>query len=230
LTLPRRRVNLPDVLYICAGMPRSGSTWLFNAVRLLLVHAGAPDIAGGYVGQLDELLTHRTVLVKLHPFQADLAAQADVVVTSHRDLRDIAASMQRHYQDTYSAVKMNEWVKSQVKWAQFAAYDLHYEQLLVDRLAEIKKLAAVLKLEPDVLEQMPYEAILAEIESQKFQKKFSSTAYDAVNLLHEGHITDGRHGSWQNVVAQESVASIEREFRGWLAHWGYLAPRDSAHP
>jgi hypothetical protein len=44
------------MIYICAGMPRSGSTWLFNVVRVLLKHGGAPDVAGGYVAQADELL------------------------------------------------------------------------------------------------------------------------------------------------------------------------------
>jgi hypothetical protein len=213
------------MIYICAGMPRSGSTWLFNAVRMILRHAGAPDLAGGYVGQMKELVTHQTALIKLHPFDAGLVARADVILTSHRDLRDVAASMQRHYQDGYSALKMNEWVRSQIKWAQFAAYDLHYERLLSDRLAVIREIAAVLKLPAPVLGRLDYDAILREIDGQKFSRQFSdNTIYDAVNLLHEGHITDGRHGSWPGVVPDEAVASIEREFRGFLVHRGYLRP------
>jgi hypothetical protein len=205
------------MIYICAGMPRSGSTWLFNAVRLLLKYAGAPDLAGGYVGQSEELLTHRTAIIKLHPFHPELAARADVILTTHRDLRDVSASMQRHYQDGYSALKMNEWVRSQIKWAQFAAYDLHYERLLSDRLAVIREIAAVLKLPAPVLGRLDYDAILREIDGQKFSRQFSdNTIYDAVNHLHEG--------SWPGVVPDEAVASIEREFRGFLVHRGYLRP------
>jgi hypothetical protein len=211
------------MIYICAGMPRSGSTWMFNVVRVLLKHAGVPDVAGGYVGQASELLTHQHAIIKLHPFDFELATRADVVLTAHRDLRDVAASMKRHYQKNYSAVEMNEWVKSQVKWAQYAAYDLHYELLLVDRLAEIRKIAATLQLPPPILAGLPYETILNEIEGQKFTKKFSeASAYDAVNLLHEGHITDGRHGSWTRVLPPEDVAAIEKEFRGWLTGRDYL--------
>jgi hypothetical protein len=211
------------MIYICAGMPRSGSTWMFNVVRLLLKHAEAPDLAGGYVGQAEELLAHQTSIIKLHPFDFGLASRADVILTAHRDLRDVAASMKRHYEKDYSAPEMNEWVKSQVKWTQYAAYDMHYELLLVDRLAEVKKIAGTLRLAPTVLARLPYEAILNEIEGQKFTKKFSeASAYDAVNLLHEGHITDGRHGSWTGVLPEKDVAAIEREFRGWLTTRNYL--------
>jgi hypothetical protein len=211
------------MIYICAGMPRSGSTWLFNVVRVLLKHGGAPDVAGGYVAQTDELLTHATSIIKLHPFHFGLASKADVILTSHRDLRDIAASMQRHYQKKYSAADMNDWVKDQVKWVQYAAYDLHYENMLTDKLTEVKKIAAVLKFSPQILAQLDYDTILDEIDGAKFKKKFAKdVAYDAENLLHEGHITDGRHGSWDNVVPTDYVASIEKEFRGWMTGRGYL--------
>lgn len=204
-------------------MTRSGSTWLFNAVRQILKTSGAPDLAGGYGGQMKELLTHRTPIIKVHPFDAELAAMADVVLTAHRDLRDVAASMQRHYEIGFSTVLVNYWVRDHTRWAQCAAYDLHYENLLVDKLAEVKKIAAVLKLPSQILEQLPYEAILREIEGEKFEKPFSeSTAYDAVNLLHKGHITDGRHGSWKNVVPEDFLAAIEKEFRGWMSVHGYL--------
>ena len=58
----------------CAGIYRSGSTWLFNACRLL----SCPD---------DEV-------VKLH---APDDGEFDLVLTSHRDLRRVAASLWRMY-------------------------------------------------------------------------------------------------------------------------------------
>ena len=67
------------------------------------------------------------------------------------------------------------------------------------------------------------KTFLSEIEGEKFVKQFSkSTEYDAVNLLHKGHVTDGRHGSWDSVVPEEFVAAIEKEFGGWMAAYGYL--------
>lgn len=196
---------------------------MFNAVRLLLKNAGVPDFASGYINEKEELLTHRTVLIKLHRFDPELAAKADVILNSHRDLRDVAASAHRQFQTEFSMEAVSRWVKSHVKWEQFAAYDLHYERLLVDRLSEVKKIAAVLKLPEQTLDQLPYEAILREIEAEKFARPVSeSTPHDTVNLLHMGHITDGRHGSWKNFVPEAFIANIEKEFRGWMVGKGYL--------
>ena len=211
------------MIYVCAGMPRSGSTWLFNAVRLLLKHAGVPDLAGGYVGQMEERLTHRNAIIKLHPFDAEIAAKADVILTSHRDLRDVAASSYRRTRDEFTTALMSRRVKNHIRWAQCADYDLHYEQLLIDKLAEVKKIAAVLKLPEETVDQLPYEAILREIEGEKFSEAVSETSqYDNVNLLFKGHITDGRHGSWKGIVPDDFIAVTEKEFRGWMVSKGYL--------
>jgi len=198
---------------------------MFNTVRLLLKNAAVPDFASGFVDDKEELLRHRTALIKLHRFRPELAAKADVVLTSHRDLRDVAASANRIFHTEFSTVPMNGWVKEHVKWAQFAAYDLHYEQLLVDRLSEVKKIAASLRLSQQTLDQLPYEAILREVEGEKFVKKVSdSTPHDTVNLMHKGHITDGRHGSWKTLLPEDFVAAVEKEFRGWMVGKGYLTP------
>jgi glycosyltransferase involved in cell wall biosynthesis len=213
-------------------MLRSGSTWQYNAVRVLLQHAGATDIAGGYMYLAGELLTHRTVIIKSHEFYLDLAVKADVILTAHRDLRDVAASMQRKFQTKLSSGLVKDWVKRHVKWSQLAAYDLHYENLLVDKLTELKKIASVLKLPQPILNELPYESILEEIEGLKFNRRFSKTeAADVTNLLHAGHVTDGRHGSWKGVISDELVVAIEKECRGWMVSKGYLpAPAAVASP
>ena len=86
------------MIYVCAGMYRSGSTWLHNAVRLILARAGAPGLAAGWIANKDFLLTHETSVVKVHAFEEDLAGrEGAIVLTSHRDLRDIMASLQRKF-------------------------------------------------------------------------------------------------------------------------------------
>lgn len=220
------------MIYICAGMVRSGSTWQFNAVRFLLQRGGASDIVGGFISVGDELLAHQTVIIKTHEFYPSLAAKADVVLTAHRDLRDVAASMQRKFQTKLSSGLVRGWVKRHIKWSQFASYDLHYENLLEDKLSELKKIASVLKLPQPVLNELPYESILDEIEGLKFNKRRSKLdPSDTVNLLHDGHVTDGRHGSWKGVIPEELVVSIEKECRGWMISKGYLpAPAAMSSP
>jgi hypothetical protein len=218
------------MFYLCTGMYRSGSTWLYNAVRLTLEKAGAPDLAAGVIADKDKILAHRTALIKAHDFDAALAARADVILSSHRDLRDVIASLSRMFHTDFSTAALRQTFNDYVQWAQVADYDLHYERLLTDKLTELKAIAAVLRLPPQILEQLPYEAILEEITAQSMAaqtfkaRAFNERPYDPVTLLHDGHITDGRHGSWVNFVPVEIVASIERDFAEWLTAKGYLTP------
>ncbi len=213
------------MLYVCAGMTRSGSTWVYNAVRMLLEKAGCPDLAAGWIAEKEKLLTHRNAVVKTHAFDDGLAGGADVVLVSHRDLRDVVASLHRMFQMEVSVTTVRGAYLNYVKWAEIAAYDLHYEHLLTNKLSELRAIAAVLKLSPPTLENLPYETILREIDRQAYTaERATELGHDAVNLLHHGHITDGRHRSWENCVPGEIVASIEEEFRDWMVAKGYLAP------
>ena len=212
------------MIYVCAGMYRSGSTWLYNATRLILEHANTPDLAAGWVTERDAILRHENALIKIHSYDADLATRADVVLTSHRDLRDVAASLFRKFELEFSTEPIFETMRDYSRWAKIAAYDLHYERLLVDKMAELRNVASMLKLPPFAVEALPFERISSEIESEQFSEDRSTAQrFDAVNLMHEGHITDGRHGSWKGFVPDEFIRAIEVEFAGWMREKGYLA-------
>ena len=220
------------MIYVCAGMYRSGSTWLYNAARIILQHAGVSDLGAGWISERDTILRHRNALIKLHSYDSDLAAQADVVLTSHRDLRDVAASLFRKFKMEFSIDPIIETMHDYSCWSKIAAYDLQYENLLVDKLAELRKIAAVLKLTEESAELLPFEKILLAIESEVFSEDRSTPRrYDAVNLMHEGHITDGRQGSWNGLVPDDLVRAIEAEFAGWMHQNGYLMRKaDSSGP
>jgi len=52
---------------LCAGIPRSGSTWLYNAARLLLAHAAGPArVYGAWVEQYDPSHPEPWHVVKAH--------------------------------------------------------------------------------------------------------------------------------------------------------------------
>lgn len=118
---------------------------------------------------------------------------------------------------------LRETVESHAQWSTIAAFDLHYEDLLVDRVLQVRKLAEVLRLSSATLSQLPFESISDEIDSERFceTRKDSLLPHDMTNLLHEGHITDGRHGSWKGYVPDEIVKGTETEFHLWLEARGY---------
>jgi hypothetical protein len=211
------------VIYVCAGMYRSGSTWLYNAVRLILAHAGTPELAAGWITEKERLLRAANAVIKIHAFDAELVARPAIVLTSHRDLRDVAASLARKFGREFSLAPLRETVASHAQWARVAALDLRYEDLLADKKGPLERVAAALRLPDAALAALPFDAIAREVEGEKFEEgRATALRYDAVNLLHDGHVTDGRHGSWQTTLAPVAVAAIEREFRPWLAARGYL--------
>eukprot|EP00877_Chromochloris_zofingiensis_P010614 jgi/Chrzof1/5806/Cz16g16160.t1 len=112
----------PCQLIVAAGPERSGSTWLFNAIRLLHKHAQIP-LDSYWIHHLnDDKLTargvgsskHHTVLVKTHHWSDDWSLQrANHIFTTHRDLRQVLASYRRmHWAHTLP----DQYVQEHEKW------------------------------------------------------------------------------------------------------------------
>jgi len=215
---------LAGMIYVCAGMYRSGSTWLYNAVRLILAEAGVADLAAGWAGEKERIVAQRNSLIKIHEFDKALASTKNIVFTSHRDLRDVAASLIRKFQSSSPIELLRETVDAYTQWSRVASYDLRYENLLTDKAGELRKLARALRLPDKTLSVLPYEAVIVKIEREKFlEGRANAQRFDPVNLLHEGHVTDGRHGSWTDTLSDETVRAIEKEFRPWLVARAYLS-------
>jgi len=211
------------MIYVCAGMYRSGSTWLYNAVRLILQNANVPDLAAGLISDKEQLLKHKNSVIKTHNFEPDLVKRESLVLTSHRDLRDIAGSLVRKFNSDLPIKQLRETVESHAQWAPIAAYDLRYEDLLSDKPGQIKKLAQALRLPATAQAQLRYESISEAIDNEQFADgRATAQRYDSVNLLHAGHITDGRHGSWKDTLTPQVVTEIEQEFGPWLAARNYF--------
>ena len=86
---------------VVAGLSRSGSTWQFNALRILLQHAAAAaglaesEVGSAHGHSIDELqpcLNKRVCVVKVHEFMPRVLLQADAVFLTHRDPRDALLS------------------------------------------------------------------------------------------------------------------------------------------
>lgn len=137
---------------IAAGLGRSGSTWQFNVLIVLLKMAGF-DVASSH-GQLDDKFAvmnrsmHCNVaVIKVHQFHPLLLARADYVFTSHRDPRDAVMSLIDLGVGLFWA---QYWAEYQ-RWSAFACYDMAYESMWADPGAEVRRMAAVLGLQ-DVID------------------------------------------------------------------------------
>ena len=96
--LRRLREGRPMRL-VAAGLSRSGSTWQFNALRLLLRHAvrrwgnaTGPVVVrsahGHAIGEVQDALAHPYAVVKIHEYTPDVLLRVHAVLVTHRDLRD----------------------------------------------------------------------------------------------------------------------------------------------
>ena len=92
------------VRVLVTGLSRSGSTWQYNAVKSMLeqyvrrrnLPADEYEVRGahadGDAAAFDACLSSRICVLKTHIFVPRLVNQVDVILTSHRDVRDVVLS------------------------------------------------------------------------------------------------------------------------------------------
>lgn len=213
------------MICLVTGMARAGSTWLFNAARLLLERAGRSPAAGAWPERA-ALLAAADCVVKLHHVDEELAAQADVALTCHRDLRDVVASHYRKFgakpSEPGAHSLLPEVLQRHDFWEARAGHDMRYEDLIADPVAELGRVAAALGLDPAGLD---LATIAAEIAALRHDPaRATEYGLDAVNLLLPDHVTDGRHGAWRDTLTADQVKEIEDGWGAWLAARGYAVP------
>jgi hypothetical protein len=96
-------------------------------------------------------------------------------------------------------------------WSDHARVDVKYENMKERPLRAARNVMLALKLKVD------YVAVAAKV--AKLPVPLTQT--DPELLLHPGHITDGRHGTWHNVLPEHTICSIETLFEDWLQERGY---------
>ena len=211
-----------STLVVCAGIPRSGSTWLYNAARLLLT-ATAGDAAavhGAWIEHYEPSNGARFHVVKIHEPDEALAWRAKAILTSRRDLRDIAASAWKRswISDEPSALAFVDSVIRQHQfWQQRCAFQMVYERMHAEPRAELVRVADALNFGIDVSAAAD---VLKAIDALGHEDD-SEHAFDAGNLLHKKHIMDGRVGYHSETLPPDLLQRINSRCAEWLAANGY---------
>lgn len=207
-------------LVLAAGMPRSGSTWFYNATRLSLAESGKQTASGWIDDQLPlRRKSEPTLLLKIHDYDPVLTRVAQRVIYSYRDIRDVLASMNRIWGRPPTLEVARTLVRRDQHWRAMATFQARYEDMIADRLAVLTALRAHLGLPEEGAEEC-----LAQLERLTAPPGTSDTptmSYAPDTLLHPGHVTNGRAGAWQAEVDPVVITEIEREFGWWLEDNGY---------
>jgi len=193
-------------LVINAGMPRSGSSWLYNAMRLLLEASTLPgEFSHYWIADLtpDTKLTPVT-LIKVHSYHPLLAGRAAAIVYSYRDVRDALASRARFTGTAQVVGEASYYVRHDRRWRERANCVVRYEDLRADADGVVRAVAKALGAE--TVDFAAIKASLAGVSEEYRRSK---------------HITHGGSGTWQASLSPEVVAAIERRHRDWLVENRY---------
>ena len=174
-------------LILAAGMPRSASTWLYNAARLLL--CSSPDIAEkmscGWVGDLRRIPKKQVLLIKLHEFDPGLLAHASKIIYSNRDIKEALESSQRKFGDAPNPRRAATFAQLDEQWTHVADYVMNFESMLANKENILEHLSKAL----DVTDY-DAQAILKEMENLSYASEGPKNEnYHEVNLFHQGHRT-----------------------------------------
>lgn len=179
----------PKIILI-AGFYRSGSTWQYNAVRLLFESSGE-SVYACYIDDCNpecqlakESMTH---IIKIHNYEQWLFNQADVVLITYRDIESITYSMKR--------IGMNRIINNLIiyfsVWQRnifpLAHYTTFYRNIKDEAFVELCRLSEVVDCERDHDQLIEIRNKLDNLK-EPAGESFDS-CYDPVTLLHPKHIS-----------------------------------------
>jgi hypothetical protein len=223
-------------------MMRSGSTWSFNVVRLILERHGELDgTLPRWVGALAEVdrfieaqrSNPKQVLVKVHrpgPFTRDLIASGEARnLFTHRDPRDAIASMQEMWGwQLCDMIRHLRIISEMVDGYRKSGHTLllPYADIVARPGETIVAIASYLGVALDATE---VEAIDAQT-NRKAARALSDapdfavapgTEHEETTLLHKNHIRDGRVGRFKDHLSAGDAATIARELAPLMEALGY---------
>lgn len=159
-----------DRLIVVAGLKRSGTTWMFNVVRLALPEfqtTSNHDIPPG------------DVILKTHWWNKKLAEHASLIFSSWRDPKEVRESLIR-FEGGEPA--MGRILNHYEHWDEQAHYRMKYEDLLTNPREVVAEILSVLGSDAD------HDDILTRVSSIQPPE----IGIDWETLYHAGHFTKDR--------------------------------------
>lgn len=193
-------------------MPRSGSTLVFNALRLLLESDPDCDLQSAWVRDARNLPRAETYLIKTHGMNVIDAWRASRIVYSYRDPRVALVSMCRKFNTEPSIGFVRNWVRDFEFAKERADLMVRYETMIKDVPATVSMLAEVISVKTDV------ERIAADLAN--IQGTIGVT--DKKTLMHGDHATSTMDNDWRTYFCEDLKAQIADEFGPWLEQHGYV--------
>lgn len=229
-------------IVLCAGLPRSGSTWVYNATLMLL--RSRTRTTGLFSDKLsDEIASHADddacVVVKCHAPDTSLVLLAKMlsapIILSVRDPRDCVVSLEAVF-DISQEQALFELSKSAARLVDLAGSShllvIKYEDE-GEKAKTIEHIAAHLGV-PATPEQIAM--IADELDFEAMKKKIAGWEADGVldasrpaevwtdeSHWHAGHCGDGLVGKYSGRLSPNEIAAVENKLRPFFEMFGYAS-------
>lgn len=228
-------------LVICAGLPRSGSTWLYNAaLKLLRLRGAATGIYSDTVpGNLATLMVRDAcVVVKCHAPDDNLIALARManapVVLSVRDPRDCLVS----FQSAFMADREGALFQLSRSGSALLKLDGYSPRLLVkyedsnDQVQTIAAMASLLSVQADsaaiqaIAEELSPSAVRSSVESWEedgtLDPERPHEVWTEESHWHANHCQDGQVGKYSRQLTAHEAAVVGNRLRAFFDGFGYV--------
>lgn len=196
-----RTFEMRRLVVLVAGVPRSGSTWVYNATRYLF-EQGSAKVYSSWVGDYspEEHQECPIHIVKLHTPE-QLKNDYDIVITTNRPLKDRLASLVRMGWLAADEEKIRSSAVGQVKleryWARLSDLEVSFNEINEDPVNAVLKIASATGVSC-TLEQA--NDIAGKLSQMRVP---DSDQPDPVTLIHPRHIaTKKERRSTQKIVAK----------------------------
>mgnify|MGYP003624825617 CR=1 FL=1 len=202
-------------LILIASIPRSGSTWTYNCAREIL-KLNIDNFYSCWVNDYDPNNDSPTHLVKVHEPDAELAITSDIIISTRRDIRSVAASLTR-----MSWAKKNGEFIDQLNhitnvihpfWHERTSFEIEYNQIINNSKNTIEQMGHLLgkHLTPSEIDTI--NRYLLEMESPS--KYCSNTQF------HPNHRSE-KHQNPEDILGPSKLKEITTTFLPWLKKYGY---------
>jgi hypothetical protein len=213
--LGRSRKRGANYHVLLASMERSGSTWLYNAARVLISHHVGRDFGSGWIGDMENIHQNKHMLIKLHHYASKMTRWSSHILYSHRDVRDVLASRLRIWNTQPSMNYVDKCISKYYRYLDVADLVVPYHDIISDKQIVVRSIGQSLGIS-----DFNSHDICDEIASLNYFTEGKKHVHNEINLFHKGHITDGRSGTWKDQVDPGLIREIEAKYRDWFIECG----------
>lgn len=201
-------------LIYSAGMPRSGSTLLYNIIRLILSSKYSDKLSHGWIEEVNEIPKGEVYLIKTHHLNRMMTWRAFKTFYTFRDIRDVLVSRQKMFKKEPSIEIVRFYIQQDQIAKKYADKVFSYDLLTNETIKVTNEISESLQISvksDQILKLLPNPASVSTLKS----------GHSKQTLLHKNHVTGTKKLEWKDVLSDNLIRQIHNEYDWWFLENGY---------